>query len=45
MLRAGVGFILDKKISTNCPKVMDKAKILIANTCLHSSYQQMPAES
>lgn len=27
------GFILDKKIGTNCPKVFEKgAKILIANT-------------
>lgn len=27
------GFILDKRISTNCPKVQEKAKIMIANTC------------
>ncbi|CAO1613585.1 unnamed protein product [Sympodiomycopsis kandeliae] len=28
------GFILDKKIGTNCPKRMEKAKILIANTSM-----------
>jgi len=27
------GFILDKSISTNCPKQLENAKILIANTC------------
>jgi T-complex protein 1 subunit beta len=27
------GFILEKKIGTNCPKSLDNAKILIANTC------------
>jgi len=27
------GFILDKTISTNCPKRLENAKILIANTC------------
>ncbi len=27
-----VGFILDKKIGTNCPKRIENAKILIANT-------------
>ena len=27
------GFILEKKISTNCPKFQENAKILIANTC------------
>lgn len=27
------GFILEKKIGTNCPKLMTNAKILIANTC------------
>lgn len=26
------GFILDKKIGSNCPKVMKDAKILVANT-------------
>ena len=26
------GFILDKKMGTNCPKRMEKAKILVANT-------------
>lgn len=31
------GFILDKKIGSNCPKVMKDAKILVANTgALHS---------
>ncbi|KAH9808738.1 chaperonin Cpn60/TCP-1 family [Melampsora americana] len=28
------GFILEKKIGTNCPKVMTNAKILIANTSM-----------
>lgn len=27
------GFILDKTIGTNCPKRLENAKILIANTC------------
>jgi T-complex protein 1 subunit beta len=27
------GFILDKSIGVNCPKRIEKAKILIANTC------------
>ena len=27
------GFILDKSIGINCPKRMENAKILIANTC------------
>lgn len=27
------GFILDKSISVQCPKRLEKAKILIANTC------------
>ena len=29
-----LGFILDKAIGVNCPKRLEKAKILIANTCL-----------
>ena len=29
----GSGFILDKTIGTNCPKRLENAKILIANTC------------
>ena len=28
-----LGFILDKTIGTNCPKRLENAKILIANTC------------
>lgn len=28
------GFILDKRIGTNCPKRLEKAKILIANTSM-----------
>ena len=27
------GFILDKTIAVNCPKRLENAKILIANTC------------
>ena len=27
------GFILDKQIGVNCPKRIENAKILIANTC------------
>ena len=27
------GFILDKSIGVNCPKRLENAKILIANTC------------
>ncbi len=27
------GFILDKTIGVNCPKRIENAKILIANTC------------
>lgn len=29
------GFILDKTIGVNCPKRIENAKILIANTCEH----------
>lgn len=32
------GFILDKTISVNCPKRLEKAKILIANTCQSKSH-------
>ena len=32
-LKSRVGFILDKTIGTNCPKRLENAKILIANTC------------
>lgn len=28
-----LGFILDKAIGVNCPKRLENAKILIANTC------------
>lgn len=28
-----LGFILDKSIGVNCPKRLENAKILIANTC------------
>lgn len=28
-----IGFILDKKIGVNCPKRIENANILIANTC------------
>jgi hypothetical protein len=28
------GFILDKSIGTNCPKRIENARILIANTCM-----------
>lgn len=28
------GFILDKAIGVNCPKRLENAKILIANTCM-----------
>ena len=30
------GFILDKSLGTNCPKRVEDAKILIANTCMFS---------
>lgn len=30
---ASAGFILDKSIGVNCPKRLENAKILIANTC------------
>ena len=29
-----LGFILDKSIGVNCPKRLENAKILIANTCM-----------
>lgn len=32
-LKPTAGFILDKTIGTNCPKRLENAKILIANTC------------
>jgi T-complex protein 1 subunit beta len=32
------GFILDKTIGVNCPKRIENAKILIANTCRHPSF-------
>ena len=31
--RTRTGFILDKQIGVNCPKRIENAKILIANTC------------
>jgi T-complex protein 1 subunit beta len=33
-LTAHIGFILDKSIGTNCPKRVENARILIANTCM-----------
>jgi T-complex protein 1 subunit beta len=30
-----LGFILDKKIGVNCPKRIENAKILIANTRMY----------
>ena len=36
-LKSRVGFILDKTIGTNCPKRLENAKILIANTCKPNS--------
>ena len=32
-LTTHIGFILDKSIGTNCPKRVENARILIANTC------------
>ncbi|KAJ9118965.1 T-complex protein 1 subunit beta [Naganishia onofrii] len=37
------GFILDKTIGVNCPKRIENAKILIANTC-ESQYSFLPTE-
>jgi T-complex protein 1 subunit beta len=33
ILISNIGFILDKKIGVNCPKRIENANILIANTC------------
>ena len=42
-LKPTAGFILDKTIGTNCPKRLENAKILIANTCesLHDCGQRI----
>lgn len=31
------GFILDKRISVNCPRKLENAKIMVANTCALAS--------
>lgn len=35
-IKSHTGFILDKSIGTNCPKRVENARILIANTCVSS---------
>ena len=39
--KSASGFILDKTIGTNCPKRLENAKILIANTCKFVTVQSL----